>query len=102
MFICSVLTNVFSLDVAICESNITKSPHVDDFITEILPQLQVLYADGPKDIESGIKEVKMDIDVPASPGCVGKTTDLMASVDLSAKNKEPRDLALRLLKTSNN
>jgi hypothetical protein len=95
------LTNIFSLDVAICESNITKSPHVDDFITEILPQLQVLYADGPKDIELAVKEVKMEVDTPASPSGVGKTTDLLASVDLSAKNKEPRDLALRLLKTSN-
>jgi hypothetical protein len=88
------------MDVAICDKNITKSPHVDDFIDEILPHLQILYADGPKDIDPNgkeSKETKMEVDQPNSP--VGKTTDLMAVVEISASNKEPRDLALRLLKT---
>jgi len=91
---------VFNLDVAICDDNITKSPHIEEFMDEVLPQLQILYADGPKDIEPTVKEVKMEVDKPNSPSDLGKTTDLMASVEISTNNKEPRDLALRLLKTS--
>ncbi|XP_059471936.1 proteasome activator complex subunit 4-like [Neocloeon triangulifer] len=87
----SVLTNIFNLDIALSDQNLTKSPRIDDFISEVLPRLQILCANGPKDIES-----KMEVD---SPEEVSRTADLIANVELSAENKAPRDLALRLLKT---
>ncbi|XP_065338507.1 proteasome activator complex subunit 4A-like isoform X2 [Cloeon dipterum] len=90
----SVLTNIFNLDVILCKQNSTKSPHIDEFVEEVLPRLQILCANGPKDIEG-----KMEVDPPGSPGELSTTTNLMANVELSVENKGPRDLALRLLKT---
>jgi hypothetical protein len=47
----SVLTNIFNLDVEMKEGERSRSPHVADFISEILPQLEILYQDGPKNLD---------------------------------------------------
>ncbi|XP_063231181.1 proteasome activator complex subunit 4-like isoform X2 [Bacillus rossius redtenbacheri] len=80
----SVLTNIFETDLVIGEGAGTRSPHIGQFMSEITPQLEVLYQQGPE-AENGRANHVVD------KGVVQETKEQIS--------EEEKDKAIRLLKT---
>ncbi|XP_071454240.1 proteasome activator complex subunit 4-like [Hetaerina americana] len=111
----SMLTNIFQPDIVFRKGNRTRSPHIDDFVSEVLPKLTLLndvileHSTLPKTAnhfkaESPSKQAS-EVTV-AGANVVGETTQMMKKVQVSNKivnSSSPKDpekeKAIRLLKT---
>ncbi|XP_046402715.1 proteasome activator complex subunit 4A-like [Ischnura elegans] len=110
----SMLTNIFQPDVVFGKGNRTRSPHIEDFVSEVMPKLTLLNdvivehsamprtanhfsQKSPSELASEVTE--------CSVGVVGETTHMLKKVRVSNKNgnsspKDPeKEAAIRLLKT---
>ncbi|PNF36512.1 hypothetical protein B7P43_G15901 [Cryptotermes secundus] len=90
----SVLTNIFEPDILLLGGSRTTSPHITTFVSEIIPQLAVLYQIGPKALDSSSNHIELRKKLS------GESADpVMNMLENMQVNGEERDVAIRLLKT---
>ncbi|KAG8223216.1 hypothetical protein J437_LFUL003567 [Ladona fulva] len=109
----SMLTNIFQPDIVFGEGNRTRSPHIDKFVSEVLPKLTILndviveHLDHPSSANHFKQASKDSCNTAAATSSTGvsEATNMLGMVQVSGKNgnsspKDPeRENAIRLLKT---
>nr|CAD7425108.1 unnamed protein product [Timema monikensis] len=97
----SVLTNIFETDVVIGNGTRTLSPHISDFVAEIIPQLDILYNVRPK-TPNHAKNHNLNKAADSDGGSLDhkNKADMMTKLMGKVTVDEKQDTAIRLLKTA--